>query len=189
MANETPKNILKWSSTAIGIIPGFTILLTNLGVIPGYNKINLGAIVEATGAFIIIYIWFKKDELIKRKKEAIARISLVCFILFALLCLSYFLLYDKSYIPAGRRTEPVAQPLWVNKELNAFLTKDIETPTLESYFDKYGPRNTEEKINTYSFNSMIITKTIIYLNFIGIFSMLTIAFSGIWLRLEADKIL
>lgn len=183
MNTNTTKNWLKWATNTVGLIPGLTIMKTNLGVPPSFSKEIMGGMVEAVCALIILLIWLNKESLKKYSLRFYTIQAVICMVLFLSSLFAYLQVYKSCNIPKGARSRGTIQPLWINNELKQYLIQKNMT-SLKEYLDEYGPENTENAIQLKSSNPLLLTQIIIYINFILVFFFLTASFAFMWIKFE-----
>ncbi|QEC79896.1 hypothetical protein [Mucilaginibacter ginsenosidivorax] len=183
MNNSTKKNWLKWATNIVGLVPGLTVIKTNIGVPPSFTKEIMGGMVEAVCALIILLIWLNKQKLKTYTNAFYTKQSIICTLLFLLATIGYLQIYKSCTIPKGIRSRPTVQPLWLSNELKQYLIQK-NMSSLTEYHHGYGAQKTDEIIQEKAPNQLLLTVIIIYTNFVFLFVFLTCSFAFVWIKFE-----
>src|SRR5690606_28095179 len=105
---------------AFGLLPGFAILITNLGVPPDASKLLFAGIIEAIGVFTLLILWTNRNKIKKIPAQKITKYALLACGLFLISLFLYLFLYGQ-YVIQVPHSRSLLFPLWPQDELREGL--------------------------------------------------------------------
>jgi hypothetical protein len=166
------KSLFKWSSGTLALVPGFAIILSNLGVPPGISATLYGGVIEATGSITFLIMLINKEKISSWKLAKINRIAIVSFCLFVLACIAYLALYNLQVVYSEKYDIHILFPLWSGKELTFMIG---QAGSRSQSIDAYGPAGVQQAINR-SPGALETTRIMFSLLYILLFETLVVAF-------------
>jgi hypothetical protein len=110
------------ASGVFAVIPGITVLITNIGVPPDASKTLFSATIEALGVLTLMLLWLNRQWVEKHSLQSITMISLFSILVFLVSIFSYLFLFGYLVVDIGN-TDPLFFPLWADGELKINLEK------------------------------------------------------------------
>lgn len=166
------QNIFKWASGSLALVPGLTVVLTNLGTPPTISKLLYGGIVEAIGAFTFLMLYLNRKKISEMSDKKIKTYSIIMFVLFFVSLLTYTVLYNSQVVYSPKYDTKIFFPFWFGDELG-FMIKDAGSKL--NAITNYGPQAVADAIVNAQ-PSLEITGVIFTTIYVSIFVFLIIGF-------------
>jgi hypothetical protein len=115
-------NFLSIASAVFAVIPGITVLLSNVGVPPNSSKALFGGVIEALGVVMLMMLWLNKNWIIKADIAKVNKLSFAAIVVFIVSLFSYIFLYNYLVVEV-EGSDAVFFPLWTSGELKESLSK------------------------------------------------------------------
>ncbi len=170
-------------SASFALIPGMTILITELGVPPGASKIVFGTIIESVCLLILLTLWINKERIRQLTVSGITRNTIVISCLFVVLLATYFFLYG-YYVEEIPHTGDLLFPVWSNGELAEGLQMYGNRMKL---VETWGRDDVFKVIQSSSPVAVQVTITLFLLTYTGVFVTLTTGFGILGIKVTTMK--
>lgn len=177
----------KWKATFavasgfFGIIPGLTVLSTNIGVPPDSSKLVFFGVIESLGIFTLLILQLNKDSFMSYPVKTVNKMALTAIALFIISLFLYLFLFSE-YVTTLPDHEALFFPIWPQGELQRGLS---QLGGKASLIQEWG-RDDVFKVIRSSSSSMLTLTTLIFLFVYQlIFVCLTFAFGLLALRINA----
>jgi hypothetical protein len=121
------KTVFVTAAGVFAIIPGLTVLVSNIGVPPNTSKYIFSGTLESLGIFTLLILWLNKDHFNKYSKRAITRIGVLSILAFLLALATYIILFGYQVLNLPYQ-DSLFFPLWSSGKLQSGL---------ETYGSKY----------------------------------------------------
>jgi hypothetical protein len=167
------QSLFKWGSATVALIPGFTIILTNLGTPPGISQYLYGGIVEAIGVFTLLLFLLNDLQIKKIAQRRIIFLSTIMFFLFIISLLSYIAIFNCQIVYVREYNEKIFFPFWYQDDLAYMI---LNAGGKYNAIKKYGPQSIIDGINNSEFY-LELTRIIFTILYLSIFEFLIIGFS------------
>ena len=180
------KSLFKWSSGTLALVPGFAIILSNLGVPPGMSATLYGGIIEATGSITFLMMLLNKEKISQWELAKVNKIAVVSFSIFVLACIGYLTLYNIQVAFSEKYDIRILFPFWNGEELG-YMIRQAGSRSLA--IDNYGPAAIKDAINK-SAGSVEGTKILFSVLYILLFEALVVAFGVLGFKgdtVDVDK--
>src|SRR5664279_3951764 len=102
------KSIFATAAGVFAIIPGLTVLVSNIGVPPNTSKFIFSGTLESLGIFTLLVLWLNKDHFNKYSKRAITRIGILSIFTFLISLAAYIVLLSLIHISEPTRRTPIS---------------------------------------------------------------------------------
>lgn len=168
-------NLKTFFTTASGIfavIPGLTILLTNVGVPPHSSRYLFAGVVEALGVLTLLILSLNKKRIRSFTNSEITKLCLFSTLIFLISLFTYLFIYWYLLVPVAN-SKPVFFPLWAEGELKEGLQLAGSKPAL---IERWGRDDVYKVIQQSSSTSLLITTLILLFLYQLIFVALTFSF-------------
>lgn len=167
-------------SATFALIPGITILMTNLGVPPGASQIIFGASIESVCILILLILWVNRQKIKQLSSPRITKYTILLGGSFVFLFISYLFLYG-YYVEEVPHTAPLLFPVAPRGELAEGLqTFGSQLRLVEAW----GRDDVYKVIQSSSSVSIQLTIILFLLNYMGIFITLTTGFGLLGIRIS-----
>jgi hypothetical protein len=163
---------LSVASGVFAVIPGITVLISNIGVPPNSSKTLFAATIEALGVLTLLLLWLNKESIKQKSLQSITRISVYSIIIFLLALFSYIFLYGYLVVDVENST-PLFFPLWSEGELKTYLEK---FGTRSELIRQWGRDDVYKVIQSSSTIPLLITTILLLIIYQLIFVSLTFSF-------------
>ncbi|NVM65084.1 hypothetical protein FHW88_003388 [Mucilaginibacter sp. SG538B] len=173
-------NVLKWGRRTLTLIPGFSVIFTNLWLPKEISHSLVGGILEAVGIMTLIIFEINKKKSRSNKTKSNKNKAIGFLAAFLLVLFGYIGMYDSQVIYSSKYEITILFPFWNNNELEFMIAKSQGT---ENAITNYGPEAVRMAIQRDA-TKISNTKIIFMLTYLCIFEMLIIAFSYIGIDLE-----
>lgn len=170
----------KWASASIAVIPGLTIILTDLGTPPNISKYLYGGIVEACGAFTLLLLFLNKKKIEESSAKTINRTSILMFVLFFISLLSYIVIFNTQVIYSTQYDIKFFFPFWYGKDLSYMIS---QAGSKYNAIASYGPQAISDGIMN-SQPYVEISSVIFTVMYVLIFEFLVLGFGLLGLRVS-----
>ncbi len=110
------KSIFVTASGVFAIIPGLTVLVSNIGVPPNTSKYIFSGTLESLGIFTLLILWLNKDHFNKYSKRAITRIGITSILVFLFALATYIILFGYQVLDLPFQ-DSLFFPLWSDGKL------------------------------------------------------------------------
>ncbi len=160
------------ASGAFALVPGLTVLISNIGVPPNSSQALFGGIIEALGVVALMLLWLNKEWIRHTRLNTINRLIIYLTILFLISLFSYIFLY--KYLVIGvHDSATVFFPLWATGELKDGIAQFGNRMEL---IEQWGKDDVVRVIESSSMIPLLITTLIMLFIYQLTFVSLTIAF-------------
>jgi hypothetical protein len=141
---NTPE-LFKWASAGVALIPGLTIMLSNLGTPPGISGAFYGGLIEAIGALSLALLFLNKERIQKIPLPRINRLSIFFFLSFLILLLLYIFLFNIQVVYHPRYENSIFFPFW-----NSPMLQSLQNVAGSKYetIAMYGPQAVQDAIHS-----------------------------------------
>ncbi len=170
-------SLYSYGALFFAIIPGFLILLGNLGVPPNSSKLLFSGIIETLGIAILLLLQLNKDWINNQGTRKITRMALVSVLIFLLALISYVCLYAYLVVDVPH-SSPVFFPLWAKGELKLALQQFSRAELIT----EWGRDDVYKLIQSSSKLPLIITTIILLLVYLCVFISLTFTFGVLGIK-------
>src|SRR5260221_11341881 len=113
---EKLKTLFTTVSGIFAVIPGITVLMSNLGVPPNTSKFLFAGTIESLGVLTLLLLWLNKEKIVSWSVYKITKLCVVSIIIFFISFVAYLFLFGWLVVPVDN-TESLFFPLWSNGEL------------------------------------------------------------------------
>jgi uncharacterized membrane protein YiaA len=109
---NTQQTLLKSITALLALVPGLSILITNLGVPDDSYKLIFGAVIQAFGCAILLMLHLNRNTLTEIDNVKKTRIALVALVVFFVGLVLYLVLYNACVVlaPNGQVFFPLFIP-------------------------------------------------------------------------------
>jgi hypothetical protein len=159
-------------SGVFAVIPGITILISNVGVPPNSSKALFAGTIEALGIITLMILWLNKAWIKKRTIQIITKMTLLSIFIFLTSLFTYLFLYG-YFVEDVPNSESLFFPLWANGELKIGLDK---FETRAALIQEWGRDDVYKVIQASSKAPILFTTLLFLLIYQLIFISLTFAF-------------
>ncbi len=166
------QKIYKWASASVALIPGFTVILTDLGTPPNISKVVYGGIIEACGAFTFLLLYLNRKKITAIPEAKVNRVSIILFILFLVSLLCYVLLFNSQVVYSSKYDLKLFFPFWYKEDLRYIVS---QAGSKLNAITSYGPQAVSDAI-TNSQPYLEITSALFTLLYVSVFEYLVIGF-------------
>jgi hypothetical protein len=160
------------ASGVFAVIPGITILLSDVGVPPNCSKALFGGIIEALGVLTLMLLWLNKNWINQSSVRKITRLSFAIIFVFVVSLFTYIFLYNYLVVEVAN-SKSIFFPLWTNGELRNNLVKFGSRNEL---INQWGRDDVYKVIQSSSHTPLLITTLIMLFIYQLTFLSLTFAF-------------
>ncbi len=168
-------------SATFALIPGMTILVTNLGVPPGASQVVFGASIESVCVLVLLTLWVNKQKIKRLATRLITKYTIILGIAFVTLFISYLFLYG-YYVEEIPHTADLLFPIWPDGELAEGLQMHGGQLRL---VEAWGRDDVYKVIQSSSPVAVQLTIILFLLNYMGIFVMLTAGFGILGIKVTS----
>jgi len=119
---EKLKTLFTTVSGIFAVIPGITVLMSNLGVPPNTSKFLFAGTIESLGVLTLLLLWLNKEKIVSWSVYKITKLCVVSIIVFFISFVAYLFLFGWLVVPVDN-TESLFFPLWSNGELQRGLAE------------------------------------------------------------------
>ena len=110
------KSIFVSAAGVFAIIPGLTVLVSNIGVPPNTSRYIFSGTLESLGIFTLLILWFNKDHFSKYSKRSITRIGILSILVFLVALATYIILFGYQVLDLPYQ-DSLFFPLWSSGKL------------------------------------------------------------------------
>lgn len=160
------------ASGVFAVIPGITILISNMGVPPDQSKTLFAATVEALGVLALLLLWINKKWVKQKSLATVTRMSIYAITVFLISLFLYLFLFGYLVVEADN-SESLFFPLWASGELKTSLE---QFASREELIREYGRDDVYKIIQSSSKIPLLITTLIFLVIYQLIFVSLTFSF-------------
>ncbi len=117
------KKLTSFFSIASGIfavIPGITVLISNVGVPPGASSTLFAATIEALGVLMLLILWLNRNWIKKLSMQKATRLAIVGAVVFLIALFGYLFLFG-YYVEDVPDSNALFFPIWPQGELKENL--------------------------------------------------------------------
>ena len=114
------KSIFVTAAGVFAVIPGLTVLVSNIGVPPNTSKFIFSGTLESLGIFTLLILWLNKEHFNKYSKRLINRISILSILIFLLALATYIILFGYQVLDLPYQ-DSLFFPLWSAGKLKSGL--------------------------------------------------------------------
>lgn len=170
--------LYKATSVVFGLLPGITILITNLGVPPETSKLLFAGTIEAIGVLTLLILWTNKEKIRAIPNPKVTQIVIASAGMFLIALFLYLFLFGR-YVVQVPHSDPLLFPMWPQGEL-------IEG--LNNYGSKYeliqnwGRDDVYRVIQSSSSVALQLTSLVFLFIFLIVFVSLTLAFGVLGIK-------
>lgn len=165
-------NIYKWASASVALLPGLTVILTDLGTPPSISKVIYGGIIEACGAFTFLLLYLNRKKIAAITDARINRNSIILFVLFLISLLVYVVLFNSQVVYSSKYDTKLFFPFWYKEDLQ-YMVKQAGSKL--NAISSYGPQAVADSIAN-SQPYLEITSLLFTLLYVSVFEYLVIGF-------------
>lgn len=176
-------DLFTMASGVFGVIPGLTVLLTNIGVPPDESKELYGGIIEALGIVTLLMLWLNKSRIANATEKSITNWALICVGLFLVMLFVYLFVYNYYVIKSGH-SKPLFFPFWPQGDLQYNLWKYGGRMQIIRAF---GRDDVYTLIEESSKVALIFTSLIFLLIYQAVFMSVTMAFGLLGIKISTSE--
>ena len=165
-------NYLSVASGVFAVIPGITVLTSNVGVPPNTSPALFGGIIEALGVFTLMLLWLNKGAVKKTSIKRINKLASFSILIFIVSIFTYIFLYNYLVLEV-ENSDSLFFPLWSSGELKTNLDKFGNRDEL---INQWGRDDVYKVIQSSSETPLLITTLIMLFIYQLTFLSLTFSF-------------
>jgi hypothetical protein len=177
------KNFYSAASAVFAVMPGMTILLSNVGVPPNTSKVLFAGITESLGVITIMILWLNKQKFKTLTNRSVTRLCLISLSIFLIAICSYFFLFALLIVPVNN-SEALYFPLWPAGELKESLQQFGSKAEL---IRQWGRDDVYKVIQSSSTIALQFTTLILLIIYQLIFVSLTFSFGILGIKSSGKK--
>jgi hypothetical protein len=110
------------ASGVFAVVPGITVLLSNVGVPPNSSKALFAGTIEALGVITLMLLSLNKVWIEKQSLQSVTKTAIAGVVVFIIALFTYIFLYGYSVVEVKNST-PLFFPLWERGDLNMLLKR------------------------------------------------------------------
>jgi hypothetical protein len=114
------KSIFVTAAGIFAIIPGLTVLVSNIGVPPNTSRYIFSGTLESLGIFTLLILWLNKDHFNKYSKRTVTRIGVLSILVFLVALATYIVLFGYQVLEIPYQ-DSLFFPLWSSGKLKSGL--------------------------------------------------------------------
>lgn len=167
------KTTLKAAAAIFGVLPGFGVLQSGLGVPPEEGmKLIFGGIIEAFGVLSLLLLFVNRTAIQRWSKRVVTRKAAILASVTFILLLGYLGLYHYCVVTSDPRGT-VYFPFWNGGDLATMVS---EAGGRAAAIDMYGRYAVYEAVQSMGEFPAILTTGILLVLYTSVFTCLTLAF-------------
>jgi hypothetical protein len=117
---EKLKSLFSTVSGIFAIIPGLSILISNVGVPPNTSKFLFAGTIESLGVLTLLLLWLNKEKIASWSVYTVTKLCVIAIIIFFISFVVYIFLFGWLVVPVDN-ADSLFFPLWANGELQKGL--------------------------------------------------------------------
>jgi hypothetical protein len=160
------------ASGIFAVIPGITVLISNVGVPPGASSTLFAATIEALGVLMLLILWLNKKWINNLTMEKTTRLAIVGAIIFLVALFSYLFLFG-YYVEDVPDSNALFFPFWPQGELKENL---VSMGSRAELIRQWGRDDVYNVIQSSSKSALLMTTLIFLFVYQLIFLALTFSF-------------
>lgn len=176
-------SLFRWASGAVALIPGLTVIISNLGVPPGMSASLYGGMIESIGALTFLLLFINKEKI---KTCSLARINMtaISFFVFFIFCIiSYVALYNSQVAYSEKYDISILFPFGGANELRYMID---QAGSKAKAIDNYGRQAVIDAIEKSKW-TVEMTKIFFSIVYLLIFESLVISFGILGFKGAGDQ--
>ncbi|WP_018612488.1 hypothetical protein [Segetibacter koreensis] len=173
---------LSVASGVFAVIPGITVMISNVGVPPNSSKTLFAATIEALGVLTLMLMWLNKEWIKQKSLQTITRISVYSIGIFLLSLFAYIFLYGYLVVDV-ENSNSLFFPLWAEGELKTYLEKFGSRPEL---IRQWGRDDVYKVIQSSSTVPLLFTTILLLIIYQLIFVSLTFSFGILGIKGDTE---
>lgn len=175
--------ILSTASGVFAVVPGITVMISEVGVPPDSSKALFAGIIEALGVITLMLLWLNRKSIIRQSSKTVTKRAILGVVLFIISLFSYIFLYG-ILVEEVFKSTPVFFPLWENGELKELLS---EYGSRSALIKEFGRDDIFELIQQSSKVPLLLTTILFLFIYQLIFVSLTFSFGLLAVKSSADQ--
>lgn len=177
------KKLFLTASAIFGAIPGLAIIISGLGS-PPEHKILFGGVIEAFGTLSLLILWLNKQSILRMTIRKVTKLAILFGVFSFISIIIYLTLFSYCVISIKDR-DPVYYPIYTSGNIAEMIER---AGSRRSAIERYGIDAVREAIDEMPGNPIAITTTLLLFVYQSIFTLLTLAFGFLGIRLKEDFI-
>jgi hypothetical protein len=170
------------ASGIFAVIPGLTVLISNVGVPPNASKTLFSATIESLGVLTIILLWLNRKWIQGLSVRTVSKLGIISIVLFITCLFLYIFLYG-YLVFQYKISEPLFFPLWSEGKLTYWLQKFGNRSDL---IENLGRDDVYRLIQESSMTPLLFTTLLMLFIYQLIFVSLTFSFGIIGIKSHTD---